>query len=35
MDEKEIDFLDSLADWDGRFTLKQAEWLERIFERLC
>jgi len=31
---KEIDFLDSLNDWEGCFTVPQANWLEKIYERL-
>lgn len=31
---REIEFLDSLNDWDGCFTVPQAEWLNKIYERL-
>ena len=31
---KEIDFLDSLNDWEGCFTVPQANWLKKIYERL-
>lgn len=30
----ELDFIESLADWEGNFTLKQANWLNKIYERL-
>ena len=29
-----IDFLDSLNDWEGCFTVSQADWLQKIYERL-
>lgn len=31
---REINFLDSLNDWDGCFTVPQADWLEKIYERI-
>ena len=31
---KEIDFLDSLNDWEGCFTVPQSNWLKKIYERL-
>ena len=30
----EIEFLDSLNNWDGCFTVPQAKWLQKIYERL-
>jgi len=32
--EKEVDFIDGLPDWNGCFTIGQAEWLERIWNKL-
>lgn len=29
----EVDFIDDLSRWDGAFTEKQAETLEKIYER--
>jgi hypothetical protein len=31
---KELDFLEELTGWGGAFTLGQANWLDRIYERL-
>lgn len=33
LSNKEIDFMDSLNDWDGAFTEKQAEYLISIHEK--
>ena len=30
----QIDFLDSINNWEGCFTVPQAEYLEKIYERL-
>lgn len=30
----EVDFIDDMNQWDGNFTVKQAEWLRKIAERL-
>ncbi len=32
--EKEIEFLDSLTNWEGRFTDKQEAWLKRIWNKV-
>ena len=32
LSNKEIEFIDSLCDWDGCFTVPQVEWLEKIWE---
>jgi len=29
----EVDFLESLSEWEGDFTEKQAETLQRIYDR--
>ena len=29
----EIDFLENLSNWQGRFTEKQAAWLTKIYRR--
>lgn len=31
----EIDFLEKLTNWEGCFTIGQAKWLEKIWERVC
>jgi hypothetical protein len=31
----ELNFIEDLCNWDGRFTTKQADALERIYDRLC
>ena len=31
--DKEIDFLDDLADWDNEYTVGQANWLRSIYDR--
>jgi len=31
---KELEFLESLKDWNSNFSEKQAEWLERIYKRV-
>ena len=31
----EMDFIESLYEWDGLYTMQQAEKLEEIFERHC
>lgn len=31
--EWEVDFVDDLSRWEGAFTEKQAETLEKIYER--
>lgn len=33
--EWEIEFIDSLNDWDGKFTEKQQAVLERIYKKVC
>ena len=32
---KELEFIDGLPNWEGCFTIPQAEWLEHIWDRLC
>jgi hypothetical protein len=32
--EWEINFLDSLLDWEGNFTIKQADRVESIYKRV-
>ena len=34
MTNKEMDFLDSLCEWEGDFTDNQFAWLESIWNRL-
>lgn len=31
----EMDFIESLNNWDGAFTEKQAETLTKIYDKLC
>ena len=31
--DSEIDFIESLNNWDGTFTVGQAEYLEKIYKR--
>lgn len=33
--EWEINFVDSLLDWDGDFTEKQKAVLEKIYDKVC
>lgn len=33
LSNKEIDFLDSINEWDGQFTVPQAEWLQKIYDK--
>jgi len=30
----QIDFLDSLNDWEGCFTVSQADYLQKIYDRI-
>lgn len=32
--DTQIEFLDSLNEWEGAFTTKQAAYLEKIYEKL-
>jgi len=34
LSDNEIDFLDSLNQWNGDFTEKQTKWLEKIYQRI-
>jgi hypothetical protein len=34
LSSKEIDFLESLNNWEGNFTVRQGEWIERIYKRI-
>ncbi len=31
----EVDFIEKLDNWDGSFTNKQADTLEKIYDRRC
>jgi hypothetical protein len=34
LSDKEIDFLDSLNNWQGDFTQRQVDWLQKIYWRV-
>lgn len=34
LSNQEIDFLDNINDWDGCFSVPQAKWLQKIYDRL-
>lgn len=34
LSSREISFLENLTEWDGAFTKPQAEWLQKIYDKV-
>jgi len=35
LSSREIEFIQSLTEWDGAFTDPQKDWLQKIYDRVC